>query len=217
MGLFDSFFGWLPASIEALLIWLAKSTGSAGLAIILLTVLIRLILFPLTKKQTQSMLAMKELQPKLLEIQKKYKDKPEEYNRKVLELYREKGINPFGGCLPVLIQLPVLYALFRVLNTYTFEGVDPRFFIWTLTERDPYFILPILSGLTTYFMSAMTASGDPSQKAMLYIMPIFLTWLSISFPSGLVLYWVVSNLFSIVQQYVLRKTMPALEGGAKAK
>lgn len=199
------------------MVWLANTTGSAGLAIILLTILIRLILFPLTRKQTQSMLAMRELQPKIAEIQKKYKDKPEEMNRKVLELYREKGVNPFGGCLPLLIQLPFLYALFMVLRTYTFEGVDSHFIIWTLTEPDRYYILPILSGVTTYFMSAQTAGGDSSQKMMLYIMPAFLTWISLSFPSGLVLYWVVSNLFSIGQQYVLTKTMPAAEGGAKAK
>jgi len=217
LGLFDSFFGWLPAGIQAILVWLANITGNAGLAIILLTILVRLVLFPLTKKQTQSMLAMKELQPKLLEIQKKYKDKPEEYNRRVLELYREKGVNPFGGCLPLLIQFPVLIALFQVLRTYTFEGVDPQFLIWTLTEVDRYYILPILSGVTTYFVSAMTASGDPSQKMMLYIMPVFLAWISSSFPSGLVLYWIVSNLFSMGQQYVLMRSMPAAEGGAKAK
>lgn len=218
MGFFDSFFGWLPAGIQAVLVWLAQTTGNAGVAIILLTVLVRLLLFPLTRKQTQSMLAMKELQPKLLEIQKKYKDKPEEYNRRVLELYREKGVNPFGGCLPVLIQLPVLYALFTVLRTYTFEGVGAGFLIWTLTDPDPTYLLPILSGVTTYFMSAMTSTGDPSQKMMLYIMPVFLAGFSIQFPSGLVLYWVVNNIFSIAQQYVLSKTMaPAVEGGAKAK
>lgn len=217
MDFFGSFFGWLPAGIQAILVWLTQVTGSAGVGIILLTILIRLALFPLTKKQTQSMLALKEIQPKLQEIQKKYKDNPQEYQRRVLELYKEKGVNPFGGCLPLLIQFPFLIALFQVLRTYTFEGVDPHFLIWTLTEPDRFYVLPILSGLTTYFMSAMTSSGDPSQKTLLYIMPIFIAWISISFPSGLVLYWVVSNVFSIVQQHVLMKNVPTVEGGAKAK
>lgn len=216
MDIFGSLFGWLPAGIQAILVWFTDVTGSAGVAIILLTVLIRLVLFPLTKKQTQSMLALKEIQPKLQEIQKKYKDNPQEYQRRVLEVYKEKGVNPFGGCLPLLIQFPFLIALFQVLRTYTFEGVDPNFLIWTLTEPDRFYILPLLSGVTTYFMSAMTAS-DPSQKTLLYIMPVFITWISISFPSGLVLYWVVSNLFSIGQQYVLTKNLPAAEGGAKSK
>jgi len=217
LDVFGSFFGWLPAGIQAILGWLTQITGSAGIAIILLTILIRLALYPLTKKQTESMIALREIQPKLQEIQNKYKDNPQEYQRRVLELYREKGVNPFGGCLPLLIQFPFLIALFQVLRTYTFEGVDPRFLIWTLTEPDRFYVLPILSGLTTYFMSAMTSGGDPSQRAMQLIMPIFIAWISISFPAGLVLYWVVSNIFSIVQQYMLTKSMPMVEGGAKAK
>jgi len=217
LDVFGSFFGWLPAGIQAILVWLTQMTGSAGIAIILLTILIRLALYPLTKKQTESMIALREIQPKLQEIQNKYKDNPQEYQRRVLELYREKGVNPFGGCLPLLIQFPFLIALFQVLRTYTFEGVDPRFLIWTLTEPDRVYVLPILSGLTTYFMSAMTSGGDPSQRAMQLIMPIFIAWISISFPAGLVLYWVVSNIFSIVQQYMLTKSMPMVEGGAKAK
>lgn len=216
MDLVGSLFGWLPAGIQAILEWFTQVTGSAGLAIILLTLLIRFALYPLTKKQTQSMYAMWELQPKLQEIQKKYKDNPQEYQRRVMEAYREKGVNPFGGCLPILIQFPFLIALFQVLRTYTFEGVDPQFLIWTLTEPDKFYILPILSGITTYFMSAQTAT-DPSQKTLLFIMPAFMAWISISFPAGLVLYWVVSNLFSIGQQYVLSKHLPTAEGGAKAK
>lgn len=216
MDFFGSLFGWLPAGIQALLVWFADVTGSAGVAIILLTLVIRFALYPLTKKQTQSMYAMRELQPKLQEIQKKYKDNPQEYQRRVMEAYREKGISPFSGCLPLLIQFPFLIALFTVLRTYDFEGVDPHFLIWTLTEPDKYYILPILSGVTTYFMSAMTAT-DPSQRMLLFIMPAFLTWISISFPAGLVLYWVVSNLFSIGQQYVLSKQLPMPERGAKAK
>ena len=114
------------------------------------------------------MLALKEIQPKLQEIQKKYKDNPQEYQRRVLEVYKEKGVNPFGGCLPLLIQFPFLIALFQVLRTYTFEGVDPNFLIWTLTEPDRFYILPILSGVTTYFMSILTVERSFAEDAPLH-------------------------------------------------
>lgn len=216
MEFFSQLFGWLPAGIEAILQWFTTVTGSAGVAIILLTILIRGLLFPLTQKQTESMLAMREIQPKAQEIQKKYKDNPQEYQKRVMELYREAGVNPLGGCLPLLVQFPFLIALFQVLRTATFENADPQFLFWTLTEPDGLYILPLLSGVTTYLQSKMTMT-DPSQKALLYIMPVFITWISVSFPTGLVLYWVVSNVFSIGQQYVLLKKYPESRRGANAK
>lgn len=215
MDFFGTLFGWLPAGIEAILVWLTQITGSAGLAIILLTLGIRLVLFPLTKKQTQSMAAMKEIQPKLKAIQEKYKDNPQELNKRMMELYRQEGVNPFGGCLPVLVQLPFLFALFYVLRDFSLEGANPAFLIWNLNEPDPLYILPILSAVTSYFQFSMTMT-DPSQKAIAWVMPIFIGWVSTKFQVGLVLYWVVSNLFSIGQQYVLMKQTPA-KGGAATK
>lgn len=215
MELIGALFGWLPASIEAILVWLTSMTGSAGLGIILLTILIRALLYPLTKKQTESMAAMKELQPKMKEIQDKYKDQPQEYQKRVMELYRERGVNPLGGCFPILIQLPFLLALFTVLREFSLEGADPTFLIWQLNEPDSLYILPLLSAATTYVQSSMTMT-DQSQKAIMIIMPIFIGWISISFQAGLVLYWVVSNLFSIGQQYFVMKNMPA-KGGAATK
>ncbi len=212
----DTLFGWLPAGIQAILVWLTAITGSAGIGIILLTLLIRGALYPLTKKQTQSMIAMRELQPKLKALQEKYKNKPEEYQKRMLELYKAEGVNPLGGCLPLLVQLPFLYALFYVLRTYGFEGSDPNFLIWNLTQNDPYYILPILSGVTTYLQSMLTVT-DPSQKVIMYIMPVFITVISVGFPAGLVLYWVTSNVFSIGQQYLLTRGTPNAKGGASAK
>lgn len=212
----EALYSWLPAGIQAILIFLTDLTGSAGIGIILLTLLIRGALYPLTKKQTQSMLAMRELQPKLKALQEKYKDKPQEYQKRMLELYKAEGVSPLGGCLPLLIQFPFLIALFHVLRTYGFEGHDPHFLIWNLTEKDPYYILPILSGVTTYLQSLVTIT-DPSQKVILYIMPVFIAWISIGFPAGLVLYWVTSNVFSIGQQYLLMKQVPGAKGGASAK
>lgn len=212
----EALYSWLPAGIQAILVWLTRVTGSAGVGIILLTILIRLALYPLTKKQTESMIAMRELQPKLKALQEKYKNKPEEYQKRLIELYKAEGVNPLGGCLPILIQIPFLFALFYVLRSFSFEGVDPTFLIWDLTKTDPYYILPILSGVTTYLQSLMTLT-DPSQKMFLYIMPVFITWISVSFPVGLVLYWVTSNIFSIGQQYWLSRTMPNAKGGASTK
>nr|MBO2477214.1 hypothetical protein [Bacillota bacterium] len=197
-----------------LLVFFADLTKSSGLAIILLTIFIRLVLYPLTLSQSKSLAAMRELQPKMEELQRKYKDKPQEYQRKLMELYQEHKINPLGGCLPVLVQLPFLWALFRVLQDFPLE--QRQFLLWDLAEKDPFYILPVLSGVTTYAQMRMTATGDPTQRAMLLIMPVFLMWISAQFDAGLVLYWVVSNLFSIGQQYLINKQLAAAKKGDKA-
>jgi YidC/Oxa1 family membrane protein insertase len=200
----------LETGLSWLLTFFYNVSGSYGLAIILLTVTIRLVLAPLTLSQSKSMEAMKTLQPKMNALQQKYKDDPEEYQRRVMELYKEHNINPLSGCLPMLIQLPFLWALFAVLRNYDF-GTG---FLWltSLSEPDPLYILPVLSALTTYIQMMMT-SADASQKSMMLIMPIFIGYISISFPAGLVLYWVVSNLFSMGQQYLIARRMSPQEGG----
>lgn len=213
MGIIES----LADVLRGVLVWLAGATNSSGLAIILLTLGIRLVLYPLTLSQTRSMVAMRALQPKMQELQRKYKDKPQEYQKRMMELYKEHGVNPLGGCLPMLVQLPFLWALFWVLREFP-EGLDPHFLVWNLAEAasEPLFILPALAGLTTYLQMTMTTGTDQSQKVMMTIMPIFIGWLSISFPAGLVLYWTVSNVFSIGQQYLVNKQMAAGNpGGAK--
>lgn len=209
---------FLADVLRGVLVWLAGATNSSGLAIILLTFGIRLVLYPLTLSQTRSMVAMRALQPKMQELQRKYKDKPQEYQKRMMELYKEHGVNPLGGCLPMLVQLPFLWALFWVLREFP-EGLDPHFLVWNLAEAasEPLFILPALAGLTTYIQMTMTTGSDQSQKVMMTIMPIFIGWLSISFPAGLVLYWTVSNVFSIGQQYLVNKQMEAgSPGGAKS-
>src|SRR5690625_4962811 len=177
-------------------------TGSRGLGIIFLTVVIRLALYPLTLSQSKSMAGMRELQPKMQELQKKYKDKPQEYQQKVMELYQEHKINPLGGCLPILVQLPFLWALFAVLRDLggLLPHHDPQFLIWNLVTSAnevglhwTYLILPIISGLTTYAQMMLSATAEPSQRTMMLIMPLFLVYISTQFPVGLVLYWVVSN------------------------
>ncbi|NLA58154.1 MAG: membrane protein insertase YidC [Firmicutes bacterium] len=202
--------GYLETGLRWLLQFFYDVSGSYGLAIILLTIAIRLILAPLTLSQSKSMEAMKALQPEMNALQQKYKDNPEEYQRRVMELYKEHNVNPLSGCLPMLIQLPFLWALFSVLRNFDF-GTG---FLWltSLSEPDPLYILPVLSALTTYTQMIMT-SADASQKSMMFIMPIFIGYISISFPAGLVLYWVVSNLFSMGQQYLIARRMSPQEGG----
>ncbi|MBO8141055.1 MAG: YidC/Oxa1 family membrane protein insertase [Firmicutes bacterium] len=199
-----------------MLVFFADLTNSSGLGIILLTLVIRLLLFPLTLSQTKSLAAMRELQPKMQELQRKYKDKPQEYQRRLLELHREHNINPLGGCLPVLVQLPILWALFFVLREFPLE--QRQFLIWDLAgpAGEPYWILPLLSGLTTYGQMMLSAT-DPSQRAMMFIMPVFLVWVSVQFPAGLVLYWVVSNVFSMGQQYVINRQLAAAKKGDKVR
>jgi YidC/Oxa1 family membrane protein insertase len=200
----------LETALRWLLTFFYDVSGSYGIAIILLTVAIRLVLAPLTFSQSKSMEAMKALQPEMNALQQKYKDNPEEYQRRVMELYKEHKVNPLSGCLPMLIQLPFLWALFSVLRNFDF-GTG---FLWltSLSEPDPYYILPVASALTTYTQMIMT-SADASQKSMMLIMPIFIGYISISFPAGLVLYWVVSNLFSMGQQYLIARRMNPQEGG----
>lgn len=184
---------------------------SYGLAIIVFTAIIRLILLPLTVKQTRSQVKMQEIQPKVQEVQKKYKNDPQKAQQEVMKLYKEAGTNPLSGCLPLLIQMPIIFALFYVFNSLTHINYG---FLWvpSLYEKDPYYILPILSAITTYFSSALMSAntGAPGQsakqtKSMNLFMAIFFGFMSLNFKSALVLYWVTSNLFQLGQTWILKR------------
>lgn len=201
---------FLGEIIGNFLLYLTELTGNYGIAIILLTITIRLLMYPLTLNQMKSAVKMRKLQPKLQALQERFKDNPQEYQKRIMELWKEHGINPLSGCLPLLIQLPILYALFAVLRDFNFEGISPNFLFWDLSVNDPYYVLPILAGVTTYLQAMMTMT-DPSQRTMLMVMPVVITLVSVSFPAGLVLYWLISNLFAIGQQYLI--TRMVAEGG----
>lgn len=186
-----------------------------GLAIIIFTVAIKLILFPLTAAQVKSMRKMQELQPKIKEIQQKYKDNPQKSQQAMMELYQKHGANPFSGCLPLLVQMPILFALFSALRNFFNPKLHPAYvnlehssFFWisNLGLPDPY-ILPILAAVFTYLQQKLSSPGnmDQTQKTMLYIMPFFMGWISRSFPAGLALYWVVYSIISGLEQFILRK------------
>lgn len=177
--------------------------------------MIRLVLLPLTLKQTKSLAQMKELQPQLDEIKEKYKDNPQELQAKQLKLYQDYKVNPLGGCLPMLVQLPILFAFFQVLRALP-EGDAAQFLLWDLTSPDPYYILPILSVVTQFFITMQT-SGDMSKNKMMLIMPLFIGVISISLPAGLVLYWVVGNIFTFTQQALISKNNPTAPQGGQTK
>ena len=182
-------------------------TYNYGIAIILLTVVVRILFIPLTHKSYKSMKAMQAIQPKVAALQKKYKDNKEQLNREMLELYRQHKVNPFGGCLPSLLQLPVFVALFNVLYT-TIDLRQAPFALWIrdLSDKDPYYVLPILMGVTMMAQQKLQPSQmDPRQARLMLLMPAFMTILFLSFPAGLVLYWMTSNLLSIGQQAVTMK------------
>lgn len=182
-----------------------RFTGSFGLAIILLTILIKIVLLPVTLKQDKSMKEMKSLQPKIDEIKKKYKGDPQLLNQKTMELYKEHKVNPAGGCLPLIIQLPILWALFGVLRK---EGVVPdETFLWfSLTNPDPFYILPLLNGVVSFVQQKlMGTSNNPQMKNMMYMFPIMMIFISYKMPGGLQLYWLISSLTGVIQQYFVMK------------
>lgn len=176
-------------------------TGSFGLSIIILTVLIKIILLPVTLKQDKSMKEMKKLQPKIDELKSKYKGDPQLLNQKTMELYKEHKVNPAGGCLPMLVQLPILWALFGVLRK---EGVVPdETFLWfSLITPDPFFILPILNGVISFVQQKiMGTANNPQMKKMMYMFPLMMVFISYKMPGGLQLYWLISSLSGVAQQY----------------
>ncbi len=186
---------------EKILVSIYGMTGSFGLSIILLTILIKIVLLPFTLKQDKSMKEMKKLQPKIDELKKRYEGDPQVLNQKTMELYKEHKVNPAGGCLPLLIQLPILWALFGVLRK---EGVVPdEAFLWfSLVTPDPFFVLPILNGAVSFVQQKlMGTSSNPQMKNMMYIFPIMMIFISYKMPGGLQLYWLTSSVTGVIQQY----------------
>jgi len=202
-----SLFHPVIAVIQFLLENLYNFTGiigvqNYGLAIILLTIVIKACLYPLTVKQVRSMKGMQELQPKMKKLQEKYKDNPQLMQQKLGELYREAGVNPLAGCLPLLIQMPILMGMFYALQGYEYSGTPSFLWLTSLSEPDPIYVLPALSALSTWLVQKQTSTEMNQQmKIMMIVMPIFIGWISLTFASGLVLYWVTMNLVQIVQQW----------------
>lgn len=230
---------------EDLLLYLLKFfytyTGSYGWAIVLLTIFVKILLLPLTIKQTRAMLDAPKVQAKIKEIQTKHKDDNQKMQEELMKFYKENKIDPFGGCLPLLFQLPVFWALFFTLRTYS--ALKGASFYWlkdlslsisqnrhinlkalfnftslplALSQGWPYYLLLVSMGLTTYFSQKMvTAQQEPAQKSIMVFMNLFLVYIAYILPAGVLLYWITMNFLTILQQYIQLKLMADERGKAR--
>lgn len=204
--------GWFSPIAKPLLYILKyfyKYTHNYGIAIIIITVIIKILFFPLTHKSYKSMKDMQKLQPKMAELKEKYKDDRDTLNRSIMELYRTHKVNPLGGCLPMIVQIPVFFALYRALM-YSIELRHAPFVFWItdLSAKDPYYITPVIMGITMFIQQKMTpTSMDPMQAKMMLALPIVFTFMFLNFPSGLVIYWLVNNILTIAQQAYINRSL----------
>ncbi len=213
-GFWDAFFVyplyWLLVEAQKLLF------SEWGLAILVVTILVRVLILPLTMKQLKSSKAMQGLQPEMKAINDKYKDNPQKRQEETMKLFQKSGVNPLAGCLPLLIQMPILFAFYRAIMGVSAGHAEGQIFygesfsfLWIgdLSAPDPIFLLPILAAVSTYFQMKMSMMTQPQSnqqmKMMMNIMPFFILFIGISLPSALALYWVFGNVFSIVQTYFL--------------
>jgi YidC/Oxa1 family membrane protein insertase len=182
-----------------------KLTHSWVAAIFILTLIIRIIFFPLSISSVRSMKKMQELAPKIEQIRKKYANDPQKMQQEMIKLYKEGGFNPFGGCLPILIQIPIFFALYKVLIVTPDLALEGFLWIPSLADKDPYYILPVIMGLTMVAQSWITPSPNKQQNMMMYVMAAVFTFLFATFPAGLVLYWTLNNIFNLIQTWIVYK------------
>ena len=217
---------WLPMEWFCVpLLWLMNFLATRlpgqnyGVAIILLTVLVKIAFYPLTHKSMTSMKEMQALQPQLNALRAKYKSDSQRFQREQMELFRKHKVNPMGGCLPMVVQIPIFYALYVTLQ-FSVELQGASFVLWItdLSKKDPYYVLPILMGVSMLVQQKMTPTvGDPRQAKVMLIMPVIFTFMFLEFPTGLVLYWLVNNVLSIAQQYVIDRTILRKKASAVAE
>lgn len=211
-------YGWVTI-IAKPLFWLLEKihgfVGNWGWAIVLLTLLIKAVFFPLSAASYKSMARMKEITPRMQALRERFKSDPQKMNAALMELYKTEKVNPFGGCLPVVIQIPVFISLYWVLlASVEMRGAPWVLWIHDLSQRDPYFILPVLMAVSMFVQTKLNPTPpDPVQAKMMMFMPIAFSVMFFFFPAGLVLYYVVNNVLSIAQQYYITRTL----GGAAAK
>jgi YidC/Oxa1 family membrane protein insertase len=202
---------WVAKPLFFVLKWIHGLVGNWGLAIIGLTLIVKALFFKLSATSYKSMAKMRKLAPKMAELKERLGDDRQKFSQEMMKMYKTEKVNPFGGCLPLLIQMPVFLALYYVLM----ESVELRhspFFGWIfdLSVKDPYFVLPIIYGITMYFMQKLNPQPtDPMQARIMQMLPLIFTFMFLWFPAGLVLYWVTNNTLSIIQQYIITKQIDA--------
>lgn len=203
------FFAPLAKFANSSLVYFHKVTGNYGAAIIILSVIIQLLLTPLSYKSYKAMAVMKKIQPEMQSIQQRYKSDPQRMNKEIMDLYKRHGTNPLGGCLPMLLQIPVFFALFTALrNSWDLHGANFVFWIKDLSAKDPYYVLPVIMGGIMFLQQHLSPqTSDPAQAAMMKWMPVIFTFMFLTFPSGLVLYWLINSIWGFAQSMYLQKKM----------
>ncbi len=202
-------YGWftfISKPLFKLLQWFHNIVGNWGWAIVFVTILLKLILFPLSYKGMMSMQKLKDLAPQMAEIKEKYSKDPQKMNMKMMEMYKKHGANPMGGCLPMILQIPIFFAIYRVLlNAVELQGAEWTLWITDLSLKDPFFVLPILMGVSMWYQQQITPNSmtDPMQQKIFQWLPVVMTVFFVTFPAGLVLYWLTNNIFTIAQQFVI--------------
>ena len=204
---FGSWLKWLAMPMLITLKFFNEYINNYGISIIILTILIKILFWPLGNKSYASMKEMQKLQPKMQELREKYKDDKQRLSQETMGLYKAHKVNPLGGCLPMVIQIPVFFGLYKAL-LYAIELRHAPFFWWIqdLSAKDPYYITPIIMGGTMFIQQKMTPTGgDPMQQKIMLWMPVIFTFMFLNFPAGLVIYWLFNNIISIGQQYYINK------------
>ncbi|WP_320172716.1 membrane protein insertase YidC [Maridesulfovibrio sp.] len=213
-------FGWFDIIAKPLVValeWFHQYTHNYGIAIILLTIVIKILFWPLSHKSYKSMEQMKRLQPMMAKLREKHGDDREALNKEMMQLYKTYNVNPAGGCLPMLLQIPVFFGLYKALmGTVALRHADFVHFlpftdiVWLadLSAKDPLYITPIVMGATMFLQQKMTPSaGDPTQQKIMMFLPLVFTFMFLNFPSGLVVYWMVNNVLSIAQQWMMMRNV----------
>ncbi len=201
------FFGSIGKGVLFILKFFYKITGNFGWSIVFLTMVLQVVLLPLTMKSFKSMQSLKRIQPQINMLREKYKEDPKRLNVEMMSLYKTRKVNPFGGCLPMILQIPIFWALFTTLrNTVELRFAPFIFWIKDLSSYDPLYILPVLMGIVMFLQQKMTTT-DPQQAKMVVFMPVLFVVLFLKFPSGLVLYWFINNIFNLsVQLIIIRQS-----------
>ncbi|MBI5068897.1 MAG: membrane protein insertase YidC [Deltaproteobacteria bacterium] len=216
-GPITRYFAFFAQLLMKLMKWFAGFVHNWGIAIMLLTLTVKLVLLPLTVKSMQSMNEMRKLQPEIDKLREKFKDDKEQLNIAVMKMYQEHKVNPLGGCLPLLLQMPIFFALWAALQTSVELYREPFLWIQDLSLHDPIYVLPLVMGGSMFLMQKLSPQpADSTQaKMLLWFMPIFFTFIMFQLPAGLALYSVVNNVLSIIQQQIMnrRSPMPAPAGG----
>ena len=230
---FQNLFGPVVSVLGAVLLYFHQTLGTPWwLSIVLLTVIVRSLLFPLTVKQVRSMRAMQDLKPHMDRVRAQFKDNPQRQREEMAKVYQEQGVNPLGGCLPILVQMPIFIGIFYVIRQFggyslggrTVDAQYPSFheggILWfqNLSNADPTYLLPIISAATMLAATEITAKHiDPQQRWLMRLLPIGFTIFLLNFPAGLFVYWITSNLVTLGQNFVIYNYGPGKKTTDSAK